>query len=457
MASVALPPGSSSEADGEFHRDILPHIDVCLSAYGSPISPSIRDMATYHMRVAKLLQPTVLLIMRDQVQIAAKCGWVFAERGHFERAAFHLQAVKYVLEKSLGPENDRTMTSMLGLAGVYWGLGRLEEAIVLQQQVVETRARIFGASDERTLRAMDALGKSYWLHGMYKEALELQSITTKRLRAAFDKMHPRYTDTLSAMDNLGVTLGSWRRYEESLDIHEEVLRSRERLLGHAHQDTLTTKSNLAMALLDLGRVDEAQSYMLEVYHHGRQQLGKEPPWTLWSICYLAKVYIEARHLKEAQDMLEWGVEAGARSLTKNHLELARVYVRQGKLEQAEVLAAETVKLVEESRGVSHPDCIYGLWRLASLYLLRDKRTRALETAQLALGRVDMRITRAHPLGEDVEKMCRILADPSSPADQIESLKLVLQRPEQAHPHKSDQDSVSSIRLLSRGTSRTPTW
>lgn len=61
----------------------------------------------------------MLLMLRDQVHNAAKCGWVFAERGNFEKASIHLVIAKDILTKALGEENDKTQTSMLGLAGVY--------------------------------------------------------------------------------------------------------------------------------------------------------------------------------------------------------------------------------------------------------------------------------------------------------------------------------------------------
>lgn len=139
LEAISLPPIGSSEMDGEFHRDILPHLEVCLAEHGNPISETVASLRGFRMQAAKLFQPTVLLMLRDEVQNAAKCGWIFAERGNFEKASTHLVMVKRVLIEALGEQNERTQTAMLGLAGVYWGLGRLEEAIALQDTVVRTR------------------------------------------------------------------------------------------------------------------------------------------------------------------------------------------------------------------------------------------------------------------------------------------------------------------------------
>lgn len=428
LEAICLPPVSSSETDGEFHRDLLPHLELSLAEHGNPISETVTSLRGFRMQAAKLFQPTVLLMLRDQVQNAAKCGWVFAERGNFKKASTYLVMVKDVLTEALGEENEKTQTSMLGLAGVYWGLGRLEEAIALQHDVVHTRTRNLGSTSEATLQAMDHLGRSYWLHGMYCEALELQRTTVARMKVVMPADHPKYLDTVTALDNLGVTLGSWRKFEQSMSVHREVLEIRSQILGNTHLDTLATKSNLAMALLDLGKIEEAEAHMQEVYEQRRRQLGREHPWTLWALCYLAKVYIASGHLKKAEQMLNWGIEAGIRSLKKDHLgvlmgrgELARVYARDGRLDEAERLTLETLRMVEASRGVAHPDCVFCLLKLAQLYIRKRKWTAAIETCQLALERARMRITSSHPLAKDLEHMLDVLQNPLCSDSELQAL------------------------------------
>lgn len=105
------------------HRDILPHLKACLEENGKPITESISGMSHFRWRISVMIQPSVFLIMRNQVQNAAECGWVFAERGIFDKACDHLEMVKDVLVRALGIINEKTMNAMLGLAGIYWGLG----------------------------------------------------------------------------------------------------------------------------------------------------------------------------------------------------------------------------------------------------------------------------------------------------------------------------------------------
>lgn len=307
LESISLPGSGGGDVDCEFHRDVLPHLEVCLQEHGSPVSDWVRALEGPWLRVSLILQPTTMLIIGGQVQRAAKCGFVFAERGLFEKARAHLHVVKDVLVRTLGEANDKTQSAILGLAATYWELGQVGQAISLQRVVVDARGRVLGPMHEQTLLAMDHLGRSYWLHGLHREALELQQTTTERMKSVIGPTHALYLQALAAMDNLGVTLSAWRRYADSAAVHREVLEARMTTLGETHTDTLATKANLAMALLDIGRLKEARENMEVVYEERQRQLGKEHPWTLWALCYLAKVWIADGELDIAEDR-GWGAE-----------------------------------------------------------------------------------------------------------------------------------------------------
>lgn len=410
--SVLLPPDDAGEIHAEFRKDLLPHVDACLAACPIRISDYHSLWGKIELSYAKFFQQTLLFIIRDQALNAGKCGYIYAERGRFVEATVFLSMVKDALVETLGYENERTMAAMLGLAATYWGLGRLEEAIILQKRVVEARSKAFGPEHRETLLAMDQLGRSYWLHGQYHEALNLQQLTTDRMKAVLGSDDD---DTLTALDNLGVTLGSWHRFQESVEIHQQVLLSREKRLGATDLETLSTMHNLAMALLDLKRLDEARGIMQKVYGERKLKLGKEHPWTLWALCALAKIHIELGLLQEAEQMLVDGIAAGKRTLSENHLgvlmgcgELAKVYARQGRFDEAEKLTLDTIGRIEQSRGHEHPDSVYAMWKLAQLYELQEKIEEAVQACEVALERVNLRLTKLHPFGEKIEsKLCSL--------------------------------------------------
>ncbi|KAK4139468.1 uncharacterized protein C8A04DRAFT_33067 [Dichotomopilus funicola] len=84
--------------------------------------------------------------------------------------------------------------------------------------------------------------------------------------------------------------------------------------------------------------------------------------------------------------------------------LAQIYARTNRLDLADSLTRDTLARVERSRGATHPDCVYGLWRLARLCVLRGERAAALETCELGLKRAAARISLAHPLAKLIEAL-----------------------------------------------------
>ena len=430
--SILLPPGDAGEAHEEFRRDILVHMDHCLGARSVEVLDYNVWFGGFRLPFALVVHHSWLHVFRQQVVTAAKCGYVYLERGRFNEAVELLSKAKDALIQSRGPSNSLTMAAMLALAKAYWGLGRLDEGVALQTAVVDARTRILGQKNAETLSAMNELGRSYWLNGQYHEALELQTTTLNLVESA---LGPTHDSTLTAMDNIGVTYGSWQRYAESRDMHRRVLDVRTRTIGQTHLHTLETMNNLAMALMDLGQLEQAGELMDNVYMHRKTKLGKEHPYVLWALCNLAKVKSKLKLLTEAEDMLIGGIAAAKRSLGKNHLgvlmgegELARVYARQGRLNESLNLSEGLIQLLEVSRGPEHPDTVYALFKLAQLYELRTEVGKAIETSALAAERSEGRLTKQHPMAHAIYA-------------QLKRLKLQQQECEQ----KMAVDGVSEVK------------
>ncbi len=412
--SIQLPPNDTGETHEEFRRDILVHLDLCLQAKPLDIVDYRSLFGGYKLPFSLLLQTTWLFVFREQALTAAKCGYVYLERGRFHEAASLFSDVKNALVQSRGYKDDKTMSVMLALAATLWGLGRLEEGVALQQTVVDSRTIVYGPDHAETLSAMDQLGKSFWLNGQYSEALKLQSVTMERTKAT---LGPNHEGTLNAMDNLGVTYGSWHKYKESKELHLHVLAIRRKTLGPTNLDTLIAMNNLSMALMDLRELSEAQGLINEVYEQRKAKLGKEHPYTLWALCNAAKVMSEQGLLKEAEEMLVGGLAAAKRSLGDDHLgvlmgvgELARVYARQGRLEASEILSGELIQRLEASRGLGHPDTVYALFKVAQLYEMQGRVDKAIEACTLACERAEIKLTKEHPMAKNIVSQLRRLEE-----------------------------------------------
>lgn len=148
-------------------------------------------------------------------------------------------------------------------------------------------------------------------------------------------------------------------------------------------------------------------------------------------------------------------------------ELARVYARQGRFAEAESITKRTLTMLETSRGTIHPDYIYGLWKLAQLYIVQKKYDEALETTRTALGKVGPRLTSTHPLSKNLQSMVHILEDPKASKSDLASLA-----PEAPYgglvptrPGAKETASADKVRLAAEATGsekkhlfrRAPTW
>lgn len=83
-------------------------------------------------------------------------------------------------------------------------------------------------------------------------------------------------------------------------------------------------------------------------------------------------------------------------------ELVRVLTRQGRYEEAEILYTDTIERLEGSRGLTHPDTVYALWKGARLSEVQGDYLEAARRCEVALERADERLTRKHPLGVKIE-------------------------------------------------------
>lgn len=252
----------------------LPHLNECLEACPNAFKDFHGLKLGLYRRLTLLLQPTLAFSIREMIEHTVKCGILYAITGDFAKSAHHLALAKDSLITLVGVHNSKTTATMLGLADVLWGLGRLREAISLQEQVVRSRQKALGPDHRETLQALDSLGQSFWLNGQYCEALQIQQQAAEEMRIHLGEGDD---DTLKALDHLGVTLGAWHRYTESRDIHQKVLDIRTQKLDESDLRVLETKNNLAMALLDLNELGHARALMEEVYNGRKAPDGQRTP------------------------------------------------------------------------------------------------------------------------------------------------------------------------------------
>jgi tetratricopeptide (TPR) repeat protein len=140
------------------------------------------------------------------------------------------------------------------LAHVLQRVGSFLDADGKYQQASEIRLKAFNVSillyqsdllqeqHPDTLRAMANLAATYGNQGRWDEAVVLEERVLEASKVAPGEQHP---DTLTAMANLAVTYWNQGRWDEAVVLQERVLEARKVALGEQHPDTLTAVANLA--------------------------------------------------------------------------------------------------------------------------------------------------------------------------------------------------------------------
>ena len=285
--------------------------------------------------------------------------------------ALALRGAVSVVEEILGAEHPDSLASRHGLAGVYWAVGRLGEAIPLYEQVLADRVRILGADHPDTLTSRNNLAGAYYSAGRLGEAIPLyEQVLADRVRV-LGEGHP---DTLTSRGNLAGAYESAGRLGEAILLFEEVAADCARVLGEDHPHTLTSRNNVAGAYESAGRLGEAIPLYEEVLADRARVLGDDHPQTLASRNSLAYAYQAVGRLGEAIPLFEEVLADRRRVLGADHPQtltsqgnLAGAYYAAGRLGEAIPLYEGVLAHQLRILGADHPHTLTSRNNLAYAY------------------------------------------------------------------------------------------
>jgi len=133
---------------------------------------------------------------------------------------------------------------MDSLAGTLRNLKRYEEALELQEKVLEIRKETLGENQLNTIRAMSSLAFTLNLLERHEEALKLQEKVFELYKETLGENHP---DTISAMNILEGRLNLLGRYEKALELQEKIFELTKKTFSEDNQIFIERLANLAEA------------------------------------------------------------------------------------------------------------------------------------------------------------------------------------------------------------------
>jgi tetratricopeptide (TPR) repeat protein len=338
----------------------LPHAEVCSR---NVAKYSLVDQLSEIQRTPQILPITAHLLYF--------LGSYFYYIGQYTRAEEQYRFSKTILEKVESSELE-TQTLQISviraLAQAYWRTGRYKESSPIYQQALRIAEGLYGQDSREVALTLHQYARVLGEQGKYEECNTL-----------FER-----------------TLHIWRESAES-DKVKMLARSEHefaRLLGVQgfHQ-----------------RAEELSSGALEVFKH-QDIAGPSHPTTASILRALIRIQMDQGRYDGAEEKLKWVQNIMEEGLGKNHIEvgttcheLASVYHKQEKYEEAKNLYKKALdiyrsSLQEYDKGRTtqgHPDTVATLSGLASVYRAQGKFDEAVEMYQRALSICSSQLTAEH--------------------------------------------------------------
>jgi tetratricopeptide (TPR) repeat protein len=171
-------------------------------------------------------------------------GGLAHARGLFADAELPSRRAWEIREQLLGPEHPASLADACAYAGILEGLGRLDEAQAIYDDVLPVYEKVFGPQHYEVAAALHNLGAIAAARGQrdlaeahYRRALAIK----KRL---LTDQHP---DTALTAANLAATLLEAGESQEAIALLEHALGVFESKLDPNHPSIASTRANLALA------------------------------------------------------------------------------------------------------------------------------------------------------------------------------------------------------------------
>ncbi|RGD58430.1 tetratricopeptide repeat protein [Kitasatospora xanthocidica] len=222
-------------------------------------------------RTSDLIRPS-----RGIHQLLFYCGISLIEAGLYTTSIRYWSSLAAASERVLGIDHPDTLTARNNLAAAYSDAGHTDEAMRLQEEVLEDRRRVLGDDHPDTLTTRNNLAVTYRGAGRTDDAVSLLEQVLEDRRRVLGDDHP---DTLTARHNLAVTESETGRIDDAVDLLEQVLEDRRRVLDADHPDTLLTCNNLAVMYWEAGLRDRSLEMLRQAVADLDRVLGPDHPDT----------------------------------------------------------------------------------------------------------------------------------------------------------------------------------
>lgn len=179
-----------------------------------------------------------------------------------------------------GPYQEAVMEATSCLAADLRLLGQYDEALALQEQVVEVSRELYGPEEFTSLLAQHNLAVGLRLLGRYADAYEVDLDTLRKREQVLRARHP---NTLSSGNASARDLRLMGRYQEALARQELGMRLHLQVLGAQHPQTLGARHNLMLCQRRAGTPRQDIATAMAVLLEQQEQVHSRSHYTTLSL------------------------------------------------------------------------------------------------------------------------------------------------------------------------------
>ena len=368
-------------------------------AVGAETDPVMRSVAITHLEFMAGLTRS----HSDDERAAAlsfELGRWLWTAGDLRRARIHLQRALEIREQRLGPEDQRTLTTLTTLGSVLEEQRDVTGARETLERALDVTERTLGPEHPDTARILTSLARTMRHQGDLASA---RALLERGLHASEGVLVPDHPDTIARLEGLAVLLREHGDTEAAREYGERALRVLERTLGSQHPRTLAAVNNMGILLRDEGDLAGARSYFEYALRTCEETLGPDHPETAAALDNMGTLLHAEGDLEDARKLIERALAIRERTLGPDsaasgtsYNSLGRLLREQGDLEGARPCFEQALVVSQRTLGPYDPQTAASYNNLGMLLLDMDDPYNAQAHLERALAIREQGLGADHP-------------------------------------------------------------
>ncbi|MEM7160532.1 MAG: serine/threonine-protein kinase [Myxococcota bacterium] len=318
-----------------------------------------------------------------QVHFALARGTVLTGQGKFEDAIAQFErALAQAKDPEITLSTATTVVMRQRLAVAFNGLGRVDEAEALQNEMLDLLMDEVGPRHPRTAVLIGSLGNSDFNRGRYAEAARRFEEAAAIIAESYGEDNPRYYDRLN---NYAAALTAMGNYREAERIHLRILAYNTERFGDGDLRLTHSLENLGNALTAQGHHEEAKRYYLRSLAIKTEHHGPDHPTVATSKMNLGVALFSMGDYAGAEALYLETLETLRERVGSDHADvgltctnIGDVHEAQGRYRSAARYQAEALRIFEAAWGEENIDLAWPLTGLGIARLGLGDHTGALE-------------------------------------------------------------------------------